>query len=138
MVTVEPIWTCVREWFSSMMTAFLMSAVERLDAALDEGLLVLGVLVLGVLGDVAVLLGVVDALRRSPAACTLMSSSSSAWSFARPSAERYSGLFGSPWILVMRPGPDPGRRLVHESSTRGSCQAVGVGDRRVGRAPSPR
>ena len=40
-----------------------MSAVERLDAALDERLLVLGVLVLGVLGDVAVLLGVVDALR---------------------------------------------------------------------------
>ena len=62
-VTVEPIWTWVVEWFSSMMTAFLMSADERLDAALDERLLVLGVLVLGVLGDVAVLLGLVDALR---------------------------------------------------------------------------
>src|SRR4029079_1953799 len=37
--------------------------LERLDAALDERLLVLGVLVLGVLGEVAVLLGVVDPLR---------------------------------------------------------------------------
>ena len=36
--------------------------LERLDATLDEGLLVLGVLVLGVLGEVAVLLGVVDAV----------------------------------------------------------------------------
>ena len=34
--------------------------LELLDPALDERLLVLGVLVLGVLGDVAVLLGVVD------------------------------------------------------------------------------
>ena len=34
--------------------------LERLDPALDERLLVLGVLVLGVLGQVAVLLGVVD------------------------------------------------------------------------------
>jgi hypothetical protein len=36
--------------------------LERLDPALDERLLVLGVLVLGVLGVVAVLLGVVDPL----------------------------------------------------------------------------
>ena len=36
--------------------------LERLDPALDERLLVLGVLVLGVLGEVAVLLGVVDPL----------------------------------------------------------------------------
>src|SRR2546423_3290645 len=36
--------------------------LERLDPALDEGLLVLGVLVLGVLREVPVLLGVVDAL----------------------------------------------------------------------------
>src|SRR5262245_16384597 len=36
--------------------------LERLDAALDERLLVLGVLVLGVLGEVAVLLRVVDPL----------------------------------------------------------------------------
>src|SRR3954470_21259221 len=35
---------------------------ERLDAALDEGLLVLGVLVLGVLREVAVLLRIVDPL----------------------------------------------------------------------------
>src|SRR5688572_5013674 len=34
--------------------------LERLDPALDERLLVLGVLVLGVLGQVAVLLGIVD------------------------------------------------------------------------------
>ena len=34
--------------------------LERLDPALDERLLVLGVLVLGVLGEVAVFLGVVD------------------------------------------------------------------------------
>src|SRR3989304_8725413 len=33
---------------------------ERLDPALDEGLLVLGILVLGVLAEIAVLLGVVD------------------------------------------------------------------------------
>src|SRR4051812_47114765 len=37
--------------------------LERLDPALDERLLVLGVLVLGVLGQVAVFLGVVDPLR---------------------------------------------------------------------------
>src|SRR2546423_3720555 len=36
--------------------------LERLDPALDERLLVLGVLVLGVLAEVAVLLGVVDPL----------------------------------------------------------------------------
>ena len=36
--------------------------LERLDPALDERLLVLGVLVLGVLREVAVLLGVVDPL----------------------------------------------------------------------------
>jgi hypothetical protein len=36
--------------------------LERLDPPLDERLLVLGVLVLGVLREVAVLLGVVDAL----------------------------------------------------------------------------
>src|SRR6202142_2943272 len=34
--------------------------LEGLDPALDEGLLVLGVLVLGVLGQVAMFLGVVD------------------------------------------------------------------------------
>jgi hypothetical protein len=39
----------------------LDQALEGLDPALDERLLVLGVLVLGVLGQVAVLLGVVDA-----------------------------------------------------------------------------
>ena len=37
--------------------------LERLDAALDERLLVLGVLVLRVLGQVAVFLGVVDPVR---------------------------------------------------------------------------
>ena len=44
-----------------MITAVLEHALERLDAALHEGLLVLGVLVLGVLGEVAMLLRVVDA-----------------------------------------------------------------------------
>ena len=39
-----------------------MPLLELGDPALDEGLLVLGVLVLGVLGQVAVLLGVVDPL----------------------------------------------------------------------------
>ena len=42
--------------------------LERLDPALDERLLVLGVLVLGVLGQVAVFLGVVDPRRRPRAA----------------------------------------------------------------------
>jgi hypothetical protein len=40
----------------------LDQGLEALDLALDEGLLVLGVLVLGVLGQVAVLLGIVDPL----------------------------------------------------------------------------
>ena len=44
-----------------MITAVLSIALERLDPALDEGLLVLGLLVLGVLREVAVLLRVVDA-----------------------------------------------------------------------------
>ena len=61
--------------------------LERLDPALDEGLLVLGVLVLGVLGEVAVLLGVVDALGDLGRARTLIISSSSARSFSRPSRE---------------------------------------------------
>jgi hypothetical protein len=36
---------------------------QRLDSPFDERLLVLGVLVFGVLGDVAVFLGVVDSTR---------------------------------------------------------------------------
>ena len=59
-LTVEPTWTWVLDVFSSMMTAFLIERGHALDAALDERLLVLGVLVLGVLGDVAVLLGLLD------------------------------------------------------------------------------
>ena len=58
--TVEPIWTWSVEWFSSMIVAFLISASSVWIRPFDEGLLVLGVLVLGVLGQIAVFLGVVD------------------------------------------------------------------------------
>ena len=46
-----------------MMMAFLISDSSRWICTLDERLLVLGVLVLGVLRQVAVLLGIVDSLR---------------------------------------------------------------------------
>ena len=61
--------------------------LERLDPALDERLLVLGVLVLGVLGEVAVLLGVVDPVG-DLGSLDVIISSSSARSFSRPSLER--------------------------------------------------
>ena len=60
--------------------------LEGLDPAFDERLLVLGVLVLGVLGHIAVLFRIVDPLGDlGPADRTI--SSCSARSFSRPSFE---------------------------------------------------
>ena len=61
-LTVEPIWTWSLRGVLVDQRRVLDQRLDHLDPALDEGLLVLGVLVLGVLGEVAVLLGVVDPL----------------------------------------------------------------------------
>jgi uncharacterized membrane protein YiaA len=63
MTTFEPIPTLSPLVFS-MTSAFFKLGLERADPALQERLLLLGILVLGVLGDVAIQLRVMDARGR--------------------------------------------------------------------------